>query len=221
MRSVRISSTSRKPLVVMRPTLAPLCSRMALEATVVPWRISSDDGGGNPVSCRTCPKPSTMARRIVVDAGGDLLRVDGAVRSEQHDVGERAADVDADAVGGLAGHARLLCRAPQSSGSCHWHLGHLAPAAALGDLRASRARSRPHRRVQRLASTIDAVVGHAPWRATANSLRTSFSTAAGSRSSGSPQPPPPAMDVAEHVAALDLSWSACERQCRFSLSGFR
>ena len=36
MRSVRISSTSRKPLVVIRPTRAPLCSRMALEATVVP-----------------------------------------------------------------------------------------------------------------------------------------------------------------------------------------
>ena len=48
---------------------------------------------------------------VVVDAGGDFLGVDGAVAAEQHDVGEGAADVDADAVGGLAGHARLLRRA--------------------------------------------------------------------------------------------------------------
>ena len=63
MRSVRISSTSRKPLVVTRPTLAPLCSRMALEATVVPWRISSSDPAETiPVSWSTCARPSTMAR---------------------------------------------------------------------------------------------------------------------------------------------------------------
>ena len=46
--SVRISSTSRKPLVVIRPTRAPLCSRIALEATVVPWRISSMCGAAEP-----------------------------------------------------------------------------------------------------------------------------------------------------------------------------
>ena len=62
MRSVRISSTSRKPLVVMSPTLAPLCSRMALEATVVPWRISSSAVGEMPVSRKSSLKPSTMAR---------------------------------------------------------------------------------------------------------------------------------------------------------------
>ena len=43
--------------------------------------------------------PSTMACGVVADARRDLLGVDGAVGAEQHDVGEGAADVDADAVG--------------------------------------------------------------------------------------------------------------------------
>ena len=62
MRSVRISSTSRKPLVVIRPTRAPFCSRMALEATVVPWRISSMALPAMPASLKTSARPSTMAR---------------------------------------------------------------------------------------------------------------------------------------------------------------
>ena len=61
MRKVRISSTSRKPLVVISPTRAPLCSRMALEATVVPWRISSMAPPASPVSWKTSLRPSTMA----------------------------------------------------------------------------------------------------------------------------------------------------------------
>ena len=126
MRSVRISSTSRKPLVVIRPTLAPLCSRMALEATVVPWRISSMRQAATPVSAEQVGQALDDGARVVVDAGGDLLRVDGAVRSQQHDVGERAADVDADAVGGLAGHARLLRRALQELRVVPLHFGHLA-----------------------------------------------------------------------------------------------
>ena len=62
MRSVRISSTSRKPLVVISPTRAPFCSRMALEATVVPWRISSMALPAMPASLKTSARPSTMAR---------------------------------------------------------------------------------------------------------------------------------------------------------------
>jgi len=60
-RSVRISSTSRKPLVVISPTRAPLCSRIALEATVVPWRISSIDPPESPVSLNISLRPSTIA----------------------------------------------------------------------------------------------------------------------------------------------------------------
>ena len=62
MRSVRISSTSRKPLVVIRPVRAPFSSRMAFDATVVPWRISATSPPLMPVSPKTWPMPSMMAR---------------------------------------------------------------------------------------------------------------------------------------------------------------
>jgi tetratricopeptide (TPR) repeat protein len=42
--------------------IEPLYSRMALEATVVPWRISSRAAGAMPVSSSIWPRPSTMAR---------------------------------------------------------------------------------------------------------------------------------------------------------------
>src|SRR5204863_5815697 len=48
--------------------------------------------------------------RVVVHAGRDLLGVDLAVRVEQHDVGERAADVDADAEARESDHAGRLAR---------------------------------------------------------------------------------------------------------------
>jgi len=44
-------------------------------------------------------KPIDQRARVVVDAGGNLLGVDCAVGAEHDDVGERAANVDADAVG--------------------------------------------------------------------------------------------------------------------------
>ena len=82
MRSVRISSTSRKPLVVIRPTRAPFCSRMALEATVVPWRISSMAPGGDAGLGEQLGEPVDDGAGIVLDAGGDLLGVDRAVGAD-------------------------------------------------------------------------------------------------------------------------------------------
>ena len=41
---------------------------------------------------------------VVVDAGGDLAGGDGAIRAEEHDIGEGAADIDPDAP---AAHAPL------------------------------------------------------------------------------------------------------------------
>src|SRR5262249_1507430 len=45
-------------------------------------------------------EPVDQRARVVVDARGYFLDVDRAVGAEHDDVGERAADVDADAVGG-------------------------------------------------------------------------------------------------------------------------
>ncbi len=62
MRNVRISSTSRNPFVVINPVRAPFFSRIAFEATVVPWRISSIAPPARPVSANTSARPSTIAR---------------------------------------------------------------------------------------------------------------------------------------------------------------
>jgi hypothetical protein len=68
---------------------------------------------------------------VVADAGGDLLGVDGAVRPEQHDVGEGAADIDTDAVGN--GHGILLRGARERRrrmwGVVALNLGNFRPAA--------------------------------------------------------------------------------------------
>src|SRR5258707_397301 len=76
MRSVRISSTSRKPLVVIRPTRAPICSSMALDAPAVPWRASSitapADGGRTDVAeevAQVCHYGELAGERRALDAG--------------------------------------------------------------------------------------------------------------------------------------------------------
>ena len=62
------------------------------------------DEGSDPLHDRT---------RVVVDAGGDLARRDRAVLGEQDDIGEGAADIDADAP---AAHAPLSGALPGVSG---------------------------------------------------------------------------------------------------------
>ena len=191
MRSVRISSTSRKPLVVISPTRAPLCSRMALEATVVPWRISSIAAPARPVSTNSSLEPVDDRAGVVADARGDLLGVDRAVGAEQHDVGEGAADIDADAVGTACAHSAAPT-AERHRRIVPLHLRDARPSRARGVI--SLAALGRGGRIDRPARGIDdhAVVGRRPSRGDSSSLRTSFSTAAGSRSSGSPQPPAPA-----------------------------
>src|SRR5581483_4029523 len=109
---------------------------------------------------------------------------------EQHDVGEGAADVDADTIRDGGGHAaRYSAACRRRRGSCHCTLG--------TSLQPRRRRMSSRSRRAAAASTVHAPVSTTtPYSASAlaadrNSLRTSLSTAAGSRSKGSPQPPPP------------------------------
>ena len=62
MRSRRISSTSRKPAVVISAVRAPLCSSTALVATVVAWTTLSTCPGATPALSSSAATPSTMAR---------------------------------------------------------------------------------------------------------------------------------------------------------------
>jgi hypothetical protein len=64
---------------------------------------------------------------VVVDAGGDFLGMDGAVAAEQDDVGERAADVDADAIGDVAGHTATPPPAASAQGRA---IGFSAPRSS-------------------------------------------------------------------------------------------
>ena len=58
--SVRISITSRKPLVVISAVLAPRRSISALVARVVPWRTMVTSPGATPARAQTCPTASMM-----------------------------------------------------------------------------------------------------------------------------------------------------------------
>ena len=59
--------------------------------------------------------------RVVVDARRHLLGVDRAVRAENNDVGEGAADVDTDAE--RDGHGGYSAAWLSATGSCHWTFG--------------------------------------------------------------------------------------------------
>ena len=62
MRTRPISSTSRKPRVVMSPVTAPIFWRMVLDATVVPWTISVTSCGSTPAARSSAARPVTTAR---------------------------------------------------------------------------------------------------------------------------------------------------------------
>ena len=62
MRMRPISSTSRKPRVVISPVLAPDRCRMVLEPTVVPCSTSSTLGRGMSSSASSACRPATTAR---------------------------------------------------------------------------------------------------------------------------------------------------------------
>ena len=96
MRRFLISRTSRKPLVVIRPVRAPLCSRIAFEATVVPWRTSATSAPSIPRSANSSARARRRSRgRSRRRSTTPSACARGRPR-QQHDVGERAADVDAD-----------------------------------------------------------------------------------------------------------------------------
>jgi hypothetical protein len=62
MRSRRISSTSRKPVVVSSAQLEPFPSSTAFEATVVAWTTLVMRDGATPVSSSSSRTPSTTPR---------------------------------------------------------------------------------------------------------------------------------------------------------------
>ena len=103
--SWRISTSSRKPSVVSSAVLAPLRSISALVASVVPWMISRRRAGSNAglADDRAQDRQHALLRRA--RRGQDLSRVT-ALAELQRDVGERAADVDAEPDCGLRCHNR-------------------------------------------------------------------------------------------------------------------
>ncbi len=58
---MRISITSRKPLVVISAVLAPRRSISALVASVVPWMISVTSDAARPAASQTFAMPSRIA----------------------------------------------------------------------------------------------------------------------------------------------------------------
>ena len=97
-----ISSTSRKPAVVSRPVGAPLLSRIALVAVVVPcrtWRSAARARRRRAASALSMPamKPVDGSSGVV----GVLVTQSRPLRLvHQRDVGERPAHVERDGVAG-------------------------------------------------------------------------------------------------------------------------
>ena len=101
-----ISSTSRKPRVVRRPVGAPFFWRIAFEPTVVPWTISPTAAGAMSAARSRSASPVTTARPGIVGGGRGLVDAQRSVGRGEHDVGERAADVNAHAHAGNARRPR-------------------------------------------------------------------------------------------------------------------
>src|SRR5262249_6355013 len=125
---------------------------------------------------------------IIAAARRHFLDVDRAVRAEDDDVGEGAADIDTDANRGSHFVYSVACF--RVAGSCHWTLGTSHQPRALPISVRSRSVASASTRHGAVSPTTPQSDLARP--ADRNSLRTSRSTACGSRSSGSPQPPPPA-----------------------------
>ncbi len=94
-----IWSTCRKPSVVTSPTVAPLPSRIALVATVVPCRTCGDSGPVDAGLLADLVDAVQHPDGLVVGRGGGLGPPGGpgALVDEQH-VGEGTADVDPEAI---------------------------------------------------------------------------------------------------------------------------
>ena len=86
------SSTSRKPRVVIRPTVAILRSSIALVVVVVPWTIASSAAGSTPAAASAARTPKAWLSTVV---GTLAMRTSPLAVVDDDQVGEGAADVDA------------------------------------------------------------------------------------------------------------------------------
>src|ERR1700730_14744886 len=82
LRRVRISSTSRKPFVVISPVRAPFNSRIAFDATVVPCSTSTISASSSALADQL-GQPVDDRRRVIVDRRGDLLGQPSAVLAKK------------------------------------------------------------------------------------------------------------------------------------------
>ena len=89
----RISSTSRKPAVVIRPAGPPLRSSSAFVPTVVPCTMVAFVPSPRPAAARPARKPSASLPRV---DGTFAVQLRPFSSSRQEEIGERAADIDAD-----------------------------------------------------------------------------------------------------------------------------
>ena len=96
MRMRPISSTSRKPRVVISPVLAPDRCRMVLEPTVVPCSTSSTLARGDAELLQQRLQPGHHGAARIVRRGRHLALVQDAVAGHDDDVRECAPDVDGD-----------------------------------------------------------------------------------------------------------------------------
>ena len=86
------------PSVVSSPTLAPVRSMTVLVTSVVPWTMLCTSAGVRPASRRMRAMPSRMAREGSSGVVSSLpVCTMSRTRIVQHEVGEGAADIDADA----------------------------------------------------------------------------------------------------------------------------
>ncbi len=94
-----ICSTCRKPAVVTSPTRAPLPSRMALVAMVVPCSTSPISPAPTPAAAHTCSMPRSTPTDWSSGVDAVLARqVSPDVVVDQQYVGERPADIDPEPV---------------------------------------------------------------------------------------------------------------------------
>ena len=158
----RISSTSRKPRVVITPMRAPLRSSSALVPTVVPWTIEPMSvDRSKPLQPLDEPDRLVAAMRWRLGGGETPL---GFVEPEE--VGEGSADIDANDGRRIPG-VPLKAGVPRASSS--WRPSRASPSA----------------------STTTRYCSRAAWRRTDSRAAGRGRPASDRLASGSPQPPPP------------------------------
>ena len=105
MRRRRISRTSRNPSVVMSAVRAPTAFEDRVRGDGRGVHDADDLGPVDIALGEQGCRPGHDRPGVVVGSGQHLLRPHGAVVAEQHDVRERAADVDAEAERSVRGRS--------------------------------------------------------------------------------------------------------------------